>query len=166
VIDEATQIKISITPHLVVDVDRGRMRQVIANVVINAAKHTTGTEAVDITARARGEVVDLVIRDHGEGIAPELLPHVFDLFVQGAQGADRARGGLGVGLAIARSIVDLHGGTITVANGPERRGAVFTITLPRWQTERTTDQITVPALPGARRVLVVDDNEDAAWLLA
>ena len=165
VIDERVRFAVEIAPQLVVDVDRSRMRQVIANLVINAAKHTDHG-SVEITGRALGESVELAVRDHGTGIERELLPHVFDLFVQGKQAHDRARGGLGVGLAIARSIVELHGGTIAAASDGPGHGSTFTIQLPRWQTERTTDQIAVPAVAGSRRVLVVDDNEDAAWLLA
>ncbi len=160
VVDEGIEFEVAVPADLVVDVDRQRMRQVVANLMINAAKHAGG-RPVEMHACARGESVELAVRDHGTGIDPVLLPYVFDLFVQGKQGVDRAKGGLGIGLAIARSLVDLHGGTIAVAS--DSQGSTFTITLPRWQAEHTTDQIA--ASPGGRRILVVDDNEDAAWLL-
>jgi CheY-like chemotaxis protein len=166
VIDDRVRFSLDVPPQLVIDVDRARMRQVIAGLLVNAAQHTSEHGVVEITGRAHGETVELAVRDHGAGIDPELLPQVFELFVQGKQESDRARGGLGVGLAIARSIVELHGGTIGATSPGHGHGSTFTIRLPRWQTDRTTDQIAVPAAAGARRVLVVDDNEDAAWLLA
>lgn len=166
VIEERLRFAVAVPQKLVVDVDPTRMQQVLVNLLINAAKHTNEQDSVEVAARAHGEMVELVVRDHGQGIDPALVPQIFDLFVQGKQGTDRARGGLGVGLPIARSIIELHGGTIAATSEGEGSGSTFTIYLPRWPTERTTDQIEVPPVAGGRKILVVDDNEDAAWLLA
>ena len=166
VIDKRLRFAVAVPRGLIVDADVPRMQQVLVNIIINAAMYTDDEDGVEINARATGEHVELVIRDHGKGIDPTLLPHVFDLFVQGKQGPDRAKGGLGVGLPIARAIVELHGGTISAASEGEGTGSTFTIRLPRWQTVRNTDQIAVPVALGGRRIIVVDDNEDAAWLLA
>ena len=113
------------------------------------------------------------VRDEGEGITPELLPHVFDVFTQGQQGSDRRSGGLGLGLAIARSIVVAHGGRIDAASAGPGQGACFRIHLPlhapvvaavrRSVAEDAAGQTYTSS---ARRVLVVDDNADSAELLA
>ena len=155
-------IAVAIPQGLVVSVDPTRMQQVLVNLVINAAKSTNEQDSIEIDARAHGESVEIVVRDHGTGIDAAMLPHIFDLFFQGKQGAARAKGGLGVGLPIARSIVELHGGTLTATSEGEGCGSTFTIRLPRYEIERT--EVTVPV--GGRRIIVVDDNEDAAWLLA
>src|SRR5690606_12130427 len=114
--------------------------------------------------------VELTVRDNGVGIAAEMMPHVFELFVQAPQPSARTRGGLGLGLTIVKSLVELHGGTVAANSEGEGKGSVFTISLPE-STERlaVTQAERVPQLPRAavaRRILVVDDNEDAAKLLA
>ncbi|MBA3500864.1 MAG: response regulator, partial [Deltaproteobacteria bacterium] len=166
VMEERVPIAIAIPQSLIVDVDPARMQQVLVNLVINAAKSTNEQDGIEVDARAHGESVEIVVRDHGTGIDAAVLPHIFDLFVQGKQRVHRTKGGLGVGLPIARSIVELHDGTLTAASEGEGCGSTFTIRLPRWQSERTTDQMDVPAVATGRRIIVVDDNEDAAWLLA
>jgi signal transduction histidine kinase len=157
-------VRVTVAPGLVIDVDAARLAQALANVIANAAKYMRPGGLIEIDADRRGDMVVVEVVDHGVGIPASLLPHVFDLFVQGDQSADRMQGGLGVGLAIARSIIELHGGTITAASAGADQGSSFTIALPRW---------VAPASDGARaatsprqRVLVVDDNRDAAWLLA
>ncbi len=112
----------------------------------------------------------LRVTDTGFGIAPELLPRLFDLFVQGSQPLDRAQGGLGLGLAIVRRFVELHGGHAAVASEGAGRGSTFTVKLPAVEgvpaAPETTPILRAPATPTGKRVLVVDDNEDAAELLA
>jgi PAS domain S-box-containing protein len=154
---------------LLVDVDPMRLGQVLQNVLNNASKYSDRHADVSISARSTPEGIVIAIRDSGVGIAPELLPRLFDIFVQGAQTIDRAEGGLGLGLAIARSLCELHGGTISAASDGVGRGSTFTIRLPNAtrpptpRSERTTGRM--PKLTRGMRILVVDDNHDAAALL-
>jgi len=105
------------------------------------------------------------VRDDGAGIAPDLLPHVFDLFAQGERPLDRAQGGLGIGLTVTRNLVQMHGGDIVAASDGLGRGATFTMRLPL--TERRIDAPSTAAVNGRlRRVLVIDDNRDAADSMA
>ena len=117
----------------------------------------------------RGEVA-LVFRDNGVGISAELLPHMFDLFTQERQANDRARGGLGIGLTIVRSLVELHGGTVQAESPGPGRGSTFTVRLPIAAGEPAAVELTANARPPvattSRRILLVDDNEDALELLA
>jgi signal transduction histidine kinase len=162
VLDERVQFAVAVAQRgLLVDVDPCRIIQVLVKLILNAATSTTAQDCIEISARVHGDVIELVVRDHGAGIEAERIPHLFDLF-----GGDRRAGGLGVGLAITHAIVELHGGTITAASDGEGTGSTFTVHLPRWQVERTTDEVAIPVVPGGRKILVVDDNEDAAWLLA
>jgi signal transduction histidine kinase/CheY-like chemotaxis protein len=153
---------------IVVDGDQGRLAQVIANVLANAAKYTGSGGEISIEAASEhGEVV-IRVRDSGVGIAPELLPKVFDMFVQAPGTIDRADGGLGIGLAVAKTIVELHGGTIAAHSAGVGHGTEVAIRLPL----ATGDAPAVAAVPVAApivrgvRVLVVDDNRDAAEMLA
>jgi PAS domain S-box-containing protein len=155
---------------LYVMADPARIAQVISNVVTNAAKYTNPGGVIHVRAEARGDRVAVVVRDSGQGIAPELLPHIFDLFVQGQRTSERAQGGLGIGLALVRSIVELHGGSVgAVSDGPGR-GSEFVIELPRASDHESEDTAETGAPNAAEsaspvRVLVVDDNEDAALAL-
>jgi CheY-like chemotaxis protein len=110
------------------------------------------------------------VRDNGIGMAPELVASAFELFYQGKRSPDRSQGGLGIGLALVRSLVELHGGTVQAASEGEGRGSTFTVRLPLpEQGARAAEQASGDALqqaPGSLRVLVVDDNTDAAELVA
>jgi CheY-like chemotaxis protein len=116
-----------------------------------------------------GEVV-LRVRDTGIGIEPDMLPRVFDLFTQDRQAIDRAQGGLGLGLAIVRSLVALHGGSVTARSDGRGRGSEFVVRLPHVSMETASAESPADGLPPALdtglRVLVVDDNEDAVFMLA
>ena len=156
---------------LVVLGDRERLVQVVTNLLVNAAKFTPAGRAVHVRASRSGDHAVIEVRDEGEGIPPDLLPRVFDLFAQGRQGTDRHTGGLGLGLAIARSIVEAHGGDISAASEGQGRGAAFTIRLPiAARTNGEAGAGEAPAgldgLPSPRCLLVVDDNVDAAGMLA
>lgn len=157
---------------LSVDGDRERLVQVVTNLLVNAAKFTPAGATVGVRASRRGDAVALEVRDEGEGIAPDLLPTIFEPFTQGRQASDRRDGGLGLGLAISRSIIEAHGGRIAAASGGRDRGTTISITLP-WLERRAAPDVTRSATgaaprptEAARRVLIVDDNGDAAEMIA
>jgi signal transduction histidine kinase/CheY-like chemotaxis protein len=154
-----------------VDGDFSRLVQVMSNLLGNAAKYTPYGGRITVAWRVEHEEVVIEVRDTGVGIRPDLLPRVFDLFVQADRTLDRAQGGLGVGLTLVRSIVELHGGRVTAASPGPGEGSVFTVRLPTCAVARPLVEGAASA-PRARRVapgvrvLVVDDNVDAAALLA
>ncbi|MCU1385097.1 MAG: hypothetical protein JWL71_3794 [Acidobacteria bacterium] len=157
---------------LAIDGDQVRLAQVVSNLLTNAAKYTEPEGRVTIAAAADGGEIVLRVRDTGVGIVPDLLPHVFGLFVQGRQSLDRSHGGLGLGLTIVRSLVALHGGTVSVHSDGAGRGSEFVVRLPRLPERAPTmppaHELAAEGLPRAGdglRVLVVDDNEDAADML-
>jgi signal transduction histidine kinase/ActR/RegA family two-component response regulator len=155
---------------LVVFADRMRLSHVIGNLVNNAAKYTPAGGHVTVTARAEGTGVIVEVGDDGVGIDAELLPRVFDAFVQGPQGLERKSGGLGLGLAIAKHLVVAHGGTIDARS--DGRGTTISIHLPSVRTELPVSVSSTPPPQPAleresvRRVLLVDDNLDALHVLA
>jgi signal transduction histidine kinase len=156
---------------MVVHADPARLAQVLANLLTNAAKYTPHGGCIHVSVRSSESMVQIAVRDSGIGIDPKLLPHVFGLFVQGRQGIDRAAGGLGLGLAIARTLVELHGGTIAARSGGPGQGSEFCVELPRYANTRPSmrnNNSGAFALSALRpfRVLVVDDNEDAAFLFS
>ncbi|HWO17590.1 MAG TPA: ATP-binding protein [Kofleriaceae bacterium] len=160
--------------------DEARLIQVLVNLLGNAAKHTPPGGHIAVIARPAGARVSVEVRDDGAGIDPALLPRVFDLFVQGYQDRARAAGGLGLGLTIVRSLVQLHGGEVEVHSGGPGQGASFTVRLPAVSlaagappeaaaapAEEPAEEPRAPAPASAKtRILVVDDNEDARWMLA
>jgi len=158
---------------LVVDGDRGRLAQVVANLLTNAAKYTDSGGRISIEARAQSGSALLTVRDNGIGIDRTILPRIFELFTQERQALDRSKGGLGLGLSIVRSFVELHGGTVTAESDGPGKGSSFTVRLPRAAVpdlrppEPATRAVTAVDLAStATRVLIVDDNEDLAAMLA
>ena len=149
---------------MLVHADPERLAQVFGNLLNNAAKYTEPGGEIRVQAVAREDIVEVTVKDTGLGIAPELMPRLFDLFAQGAQGIERQLGGLGIGLAIARRLVNGHGGEISAESDGPGRGSRFTVRLPRvegLQVERPTTR--PPPHKQAwlrRRVLLVDDNQD------
>jgi signal transduction histidine kinase/CheY-like chemotaxis protein len=183
--------------------DPVRLLQVLSNLLTNAARYTEPGGQISVSAGAEGEAVVLRVRDTGVGISAEMLPRVFDLFVQADRSLDRSEGGLGVGLTIARRLVELHGGSIFAFSEGPSQGSEFVVRLPaeqatgnRVQATGDRGQATVPGRPlpktspesveneappttalalstvvgrlspGAKRILVVDDNADAAESMA
>ncbi|MBC8069371.1 MAG: PAS domain S-box protein [Deltaproteobacteria bacterium] len=163
------RVERSVEPGLVVDADPVRMAQVIANLLTNAAKYTEPGGHIRIHANREHGAIVLRVADSGIGIAPDMVARVFDPFVQEPQAIDRAQGGLGLGLTIAQSLVQSHGGTISARSDGPARGSEFVVTLPPGDTGSATaptaPQSTSPTVTRGRRVLVVDDNEDALELL-
>ncbi|HVZ32280.1 MAG TPA: ATP-binding protein, partial [Polyangiaceae bacterium] len=154
---------------LLVDADSTRLAQVFQNLLSNAAKYSPIGASISMRAYARGERLLVEIRDPGVGIAPELLPRLFEPFVQGESTRDRAQGGLGIGLNIARSLCELHQGNIRATSEGPGRGSTFIVELPQAAEGALAAPVsTIPPSRRARRsqrVLVVDDNIDAANLL-
>ncbi|MDB5957000.1 PAS domain S-box protein [Ramlibacter sp.] len=151
--------------------DRTRLVQVLSNLLTNAAKYTPTEGRIALTLAVREQQAVIEISDNGSGIDAAFLPHVFELFSQGERSRDRAQGGLGLGLALVRSLVTLHGGAVTAASRGLAMGSTFTLTLPLCETapvaqapSQTGGKAAVHGRP--RRVLVVDDNLDAAQTLA
>jgi signal transduction histidine kinase len=152
--------------------DEHRLAQAVANLLTNAARYTDPGGHVEIRSFRDGADVVLAVQDDGIGMSAELLPRVFEVFVQGARTLDRAQGGLGLGLAIARSLVALHGGSLFAESAGTGRGSTFTLRLPHIEASAAAPDpaTTAPAIPASpaytARVLVVDDNQDAADVLA
>ncbi|HEY5801902.1 MAG TPA: ATP-binding protein, partial [Burkholderiaceae bacterium] len=159
---------------MLVEGDEKRLVQVIANLLNNAAKYTPEGGAIALALATRGaQELEIRIADNGVGMAQSLAQSAFDLFVQGERPSDRSQGGLGLGLALVKSLVELHGGCVHAHSKGAGQGSTFTVRLPRLTGNaaaggaRPADQ---PAellqLPSALRILVVDDNHDAAQMLA
>ncbi len=115
---------------LAVDGDEVRLTQVVSNLLTNAARYTAPRGRVEVSATREGDDVVLAVRDNGMGIDSSLLPHVFDMFVQGPRDSDRAQGGLGLGLSLVRSLTDLHGGSVAAHSAGQGQGSTFTVRLP------------------------------------
>jgi signal transduction histidine kinase/CheY-like chemotaxis protein len=158
--------------------DQTRLIQVVANLLCNSAKYTPEHGNIQLALSCAGDEATLSVADDGEGITPELLPRVFDLFSQGERKADRAQGGLGLGLALVRSMVQLHGGTADASSPGRGGGSIFTVRLPLKHELAALASQSAPrrahglhnshdkAAPQALRVMLVDDNIDAAVSLS
>jgi PAS domain S-box-containing protein len=151
--------------------DITRISQVVSNLLTNAAKYTPEGGRIAVELAAQGEDAVLRITDTGMGIPPGLIERVFDLFAQVERTIDRAAGGLGIGLTLARRIVTLHGGTITAASPGAGKGSTFTVRLPRIAREHrppesASDMPLEPSKGPRHSILVVDDNADSAESLA
>ena len=164
-------LTVEVPPGLSLNADRARLSQIIANLLTNAAKYTDVQGRIAVRAARENDAIVLRVSDNGRGIPGEMLPRIFDLFVQEQQDLERAQGGLGIGLAIVRSLVQAHGGTVAAASEGHARGATFTVTLPAYQPGAHRAAAGPPAIDerqdaGGTRILIVDDNVDAAQLLA
>jgi two-component system, sensor histidine kinase len=147
------------------EVDAVRVAQAIGNLLNNAAKFTPQRGRIKLAAERRGGELAITVEDNGVGIAPEIMPSVFDLFTQGQSSLDRAQGGLGIGLSLVKGLVEMHGGHVSAASPGAGLGSTFTITLPLTTLEVPAPDGRVSVPPGTRdvrRILVVEDNADAA----
>ena len=163
------QLRIDDRPAHVIG-DQVRLVQIVSNLLHNAAKYTApgGRVLVELSADLHSACIK--VSDNGNGIVPGLLPHVFELFTQGSRTPDREQGGLGLGLALVRSVVELHGGSVDAYSGGAGQGSTFTVLLPLAHSDQTGNEpAPAPKLPpqAARslHIMVVDDNADAASTL-
>ena len=167
------QLRVGEQPAIVCG-DAVRLTQVLCNLLVNAAKFTPRDGHVTLRLQADGNFLETVVEDSGVGITPQLLPRVFDLFVQGEQTMDRQEGGLGLGLAIVRMLVEMHGGTVGAFSEGPGHGSSFIVRLPSSAvapaavaSERNAaSEPRQPEPVAGGRILVVDDNADAASTLA
>ncbi len=157
---------------LLLDADPVRLAQVVGNLLTNAAKYTEANGRIWLTAERVGGEAVLKVRDSGIGIAPDMLPHIFELFVQADHTSTKAQGGLGIGLTLVKNLVEMHGGTVEALSAGLGEGCEFVVRLPLLVRERQEpvaerngeQRQDTPAL--GLRLLVVDDNQDAAISLA
>lgn len=147
--------------------DATRLEQIVSNLIDNALKYTPPGGRIEVRCRADGDEVALSVGDSGVGITAELLPHVFDVFVQGNRTLDRSGGGLGIGLSLVRRLAELHGGRVEAASRGQGGGSVFTLHLPRIAL-----QAPEPAPPAAvagpdkPSILLIEDNDDGREMMA
>ncbi|CUI04189.1 Chemotaxis protein methyltransferase CheR [Janthinobacterium sp. CG23_2] len=150
--------------------DRTRLIQVFSNLLNNAAKYTPPEGRIKLRVHPQYEHVEVSVEDSGLGISATLLPHIFDLFTQAERSPGRTQGGLGLGLALVKSLVELQGGVVSAHSDGDGKGSRFVVRLPKVDEQKqTTQQLNLasdaPQLAKRTRVLIVDDNEDAAELL-
>jgi PAS domain S-box-containing protein len=155
---------------VVLEADVVRLTQVFANLLNNAAKYTPRGGTISIEGRHQGRDMSVSITDNGIGIPKEMLPKVFDMFVQVDKSLERAQGGLGIGLSLVKRLVELHGGTVEGQSKGLGAGSKFVVRLPAALDSEAVDsstlEATTPEQSNVRRILVADDNEDAAMSLA
>jgi CheY-like chemotaxis protein len=150
-----------------IDGDPTRFEQIVANLLSNAFKYTPPEGRIELMVAAEGDDAVLKVRDTGVGIPKRLLPHVFDVFVQGDPSLEPAKGGLGSGLALVQRLVHLHGGSVRAESAGEGRGSMFTVRIPRSAAPDALGEGGATGSPALRRlrVLVVDDHEDSRTML-
>ncbi len=154
-----------------VEADAVRLTQVFANLLGNAAKYTPPRGSIWLTAECVGDEVAVRVRDTGVGLPPELLPHIFDLFVQGDASLDRTRGGLGIGLTLVRALVELHGGRVEARSAGLEKGSEFVAWLPVLPSgfpalAAAPEVARAAAGDGRLKILLVEDHQDTAESLA
>jgi two-component system CheB/CheR fusion protein len=145
--------------------DARRLAQVVANLLSNAATYSPSRSAVMLRVTASASAIEVRVIDRGEGVDPELQPKIFDLFVQSEQKLDRPRGGLGVGLSLAKKIVELHGGSIAVRSEGRGKGSEFIVSLPHGDAQLPIIRSSQAARASACRIVLVDDQEDSREML-
>ncbi len=154
---------------ILLDADLTRLAQVFSNLLTNSAKYSERGGRIRLSAQVQDGVVTVAVRDDGIGIPGAALPNIFDMFSQVDRSIERSRGGLGIGLALVKGLIEMHGGTVTAASAGPGQGSTFTVRLPVviLASERTAAPVDLEGRSGpARRILVVDDNRDAATTMA
>jgi two-component system, chemotaxis family, CheB/CheR fusion protein len=154
---------------LLADVDRTRILQVLENLLTNAAKYTPPGGSIRLSTRKRGLQGVISVSDNGIGMSEELLPQVFDMFVQANEDRSQSRGGMGLGLTLVKSLVELHGGQVTAASGGLGKGSRFEVSLPLASNSSTESRqrfAPTVAVSRKRRILIVEDEADAREMLA
>lgn len=150
-----------------VEGDPTRLEQIATNLIDNALKYTPSGGEIEIAIDTVGEDVVLTVRDSGVGIPPDLLPHVFDVFVQGSISIDRSQGGLGIGLSLVRRLVELHGGSVSATSVGNGGGSTFEIRLPRTEPAENMDAPASAVNADAKpTVLLIEDNDDGREMMA
>jgi len=148
------------------DADASKLEQILVNLLTNAAKSTDPGGRIRLTSRREGPSAVISVADSGIGIEPEVLPKVFDLFTQVQEGRDRSQGGLGIGLTVVRSLVEMQGGEVSARSEGRGKGSEFTVKLPLavapQRTARKAEGARTPEVRPGRRILVVEDNRDTA----
>jgi PAS domain S-box-containing protein len=166
------ELTVSIAPEPIwVEADPTRLEQILVNLLSNAAKYTEPGGHIALLAQVVDEEAEIRVSDDGIGIDPGLLPNVFNLFTQADDSLDRAQGGLGIGLTLTKTLVEMHGGTIVAVSDGLGKGSAFVVRLPVTTAPESEPTIaradkSVKAPHRSRRVLVVDDNIDAAASLS
>lgn len=147
--------------------DAARVEQVVTNLLVNAVKYTDGGGRIEVTLRAEGDAAVLRVRDTGIGISADVLPRLFQAFTQAPQALDRAQGGLGIGLALARRLVELQGGRIEASSPGPGQGSTFTVRFPRLavQPPAPEPRLVASAVERPLRVVIVEDNDDVRAML-
>jgi PAS domain S-box-containing protein len=156
-------------PQVWIDADETRIEQIVTNLVGNALKFTPPGGAITVSLSCEGQHALLAVKDTGVGIPAEVLPRIFDLFVQSERSLDRSQGGLGIGLTLVRRLVELHDGTIEASSDGAGKGSTFTVRLPAMSAPNPNVGEQIPVITAAgkpRRVLIVEDNEDAREMLS
>jgi signal transduction histidine kinase len=160
-------IRLNAEPGGWVDGDATRLEQIFSNLLDNAFKYTPPGGHIEVEAEVEDDEVVIAVHDSGVGIAPELLPLVFDVFVQGASTLDRAQGGLGIGLALVRRLVELHGGSVYAESAGPGEGSTFTLRLPRTEHRTETKATMMDHSEQAKpSVLLIEDNDDGREMMA
>ena len=155
-------VRAAVEPGVYVSGDSARLVQCVSNILTNAVKYTDKGGEIEITLAIEGGRAAVSISDNGVGIPAELLPRVFELFVQNERSLDRSQGGLGIGLSVVRRLIEMQGGEVSAASAGAGHGSTFTISLPTIEAPVVEEaaKSETPRMP--LRVLIVDDNEDAA----
>jgi CheY-like chemotaxis protein len=168
--EETRRISVNLpSDEVIVDGDAVRLEQVVGNLLSNAIRYSPKNSRIDVLVEVQESEALIHIRDQGEGIDPELLPRIFEPFVQSTQALARARGGLGLGLAIVKNLVLQHGGTVTATSAGKGTGSEFVVHLPL--ATRQPDKANAAIKPEKmqsvpKRVLIIEDNADARQSLA